>query len=230
RPTTMADFGLSQDAAKVHPPLPGHTSMKKQPSLSLHPAGPSPLCRRPRAFDELSSQPAVHVDVKGLMAHIQELAASGIADSHAAQPVPNPLWTALAMDWAEIYRHVLSAERAGSLDGALTRLPTFSGLTRFLRYLGFRLVLPVIRLPCLLAVRVLLPLIYDVARQQQQVNQALIGCGRGVAQRLMDCEIGLERQAEHFAALESHFADKLKAQAEMIRSLQAELSRYRRAA
>jgi hypothetical protein len=164
------------------------------------------------------------------MAHVHQLAASGFADSDAAEPRPNPLWTALAMDWAEIHHHVLCAERAGSLDGALSRLPSFSALTRFLRLVGVRLVLPLIRLPCLLALRALLPWIYDVARQQQQVNQALIGCGRGVAQRVMDCEIGLERQAERFAALESHLAGRLEAQAEMIRSLQTELSRHRRAA
>jgi hypothetical protein len=46
----------------------------------------------------------------------------------------------------------------------------------------------------------------------------------------MDCEALLENQADRLEALENNYASQFEAKSESIRSLQAELARYRRAA
>ena len=122
--------------------------------------------------------------------------------AHAGFVFRAPCGSRSPLSGIQISGYLLQAESMGSPYRTVERLPAFPTLTRVLRYLGGRLLPPLIRLPVLLALRVLLPIIRTVAQQQQQANHSMVACSRGVAQRLMECEARVRDQNDRLVALE----------------------------
>jgi hypothetical protein len=153
----------------------------------------------------VSSSP-LQTDVAVLMRHIHTVVASAAAQEEALGIASNPLWVVVIADWEHISAHLAEAERAANLNLGMNRLPNFPLLTWAFRSLGGRVLLPVIRFPVLVALRVMRHMIREAIRQQQQFNQSLVGSSLGVAHRLKEYEAVVQRQGERLAALEEELA------------------------
>jgi hypothetical protein len=180
-----------------------------------------PIPRTGQADASMSGAISFEIDVSALMGHIHRQVAS---PSNADLALPNPLWVNLDNDWSRIHYLIYHAERDSGIEDLLAQhlpsLPKLAGLARFMR---LQALIPALQFLCLLVIRLIRPLILKAARRQERFNRSLVGCGRGLAHRLADCESTVLDHGDRLDAVEEKLRGQLAAQTERIRSLERQL-------